>query len=601
MEDFKWNRLGLLDNHVQVLKKQIEVLSQELCSTVAEREQLLDELGMVRWPGGDEDVIFFRNLPGTLDKKKASMKLQPSTRISPKLLLTDFCSDSNGNNEQHQSGHFDTRSKYVHRRGQSWAGWDKKDACDWQLGTDSGNGRRDRRKILRNRSMDDSIGMDSLPFGGDLPTHRGPPPTLDILLGEAEGLGGSLASTKSFPTPRVKLPSFSAMLPPIKEADPDSDEATVVEELKMPESVLSNNVQSVNGMIHGGTPDGEALGSPRGRENVDAVVESGAPKLWLSNTAFHSPIDQGCPQVEEEVAPVYGDHQHPLVPMRTTHMALVERANRATRLSKELFQARFALHDSHSQLEYLTKKMMLYRTNFQNEVSRHQEEANQLRTKLNEAITSRFMMFCKLSECQQKVQQLENQLARSFMSRSHTVEDENFDSNRRTNRRGNVLDTVNGFESHRNQRRSRGSSVDISSDGSQKSGQTARTDRGDPLQRRLTETMRRLLDAQNRGDRLQQRVRELESHQKRSGESKSPWSIGSKPGVVLRRMSVPSVRETSELKQARAELKRTSNQLRRKEEELDTANRLLRKKEQDISKLKADLKDARHLKLPKWR
>ena len=55
---------------------------------------------------------------------------------------------------------------------------------------------------------------------------------------------------------------------------------------------------------------------------------------------------------------------------------------------------------------------------------------------------------------------------------------------------------------------------------------------GSNFQRRLTETMRRLLEAQSRGDQLQQRLQELEAQLKKGGEDtrsvlSSDWSSGS--------------------------------------------------------------------------
>jgi len=287
--------------------------------------------------------------------------------------------------------------------------------------------------------------------------------------------------------------------------------------------------------------------------------------------------------------------------MRTTHVALVERANRASRLSKELFQAKFALHDSQSQLQFLTERMMAYKNNFQEEVRRHEEEVQKLKGMLNDATTAKFIMFCKLSECQEKVQQLEENLvvSRAMSGKACKGMDENIDQNNRAAINQPLMEKVDSAQSPlAAQGRVRGSSMSTIERGMSKLDQNAV---GSNFQRRLTETMRRLLEAQSRGDQLQERLQELEAQLRKGGEDgrsvpSSEWSSAS--GSQGR---AGHNRAWSGLKQARVELKRTRLQLHKCEEELNTSNKIRQQQESDLRKLRLELKEAKRRRPPKWR
>ena len=434
-QDTRWNSLGLLDEHIKSLKRQVEVLAQELRSAVAERDQLLNELGVLQWPGLERDARFLLKLPGSVRKGNSA----------------EWRSDARNGRCESQDGEDGTGEesscKQVHRRGQSWNGWENKNSKNAQQGKPGG-------KICRSRikSFDSALGMDNLPFGGDLPTHRGPAPAFDAVLGATD----SSVEGQGSRDPRewgVNTVSNTRILSSISEAD---DELTSEREDNRDPSVQTPPPDSPSTQT-GSDPDGD-LELPSEDPLVDpelceATVQEdpSAPRRWLSNSAFHRNFtDSPVPPAESEDPPEAGfAAHHPHVRMRTTHVALVERANRASRLSKELFQAKFALHDSKSQLHFLTERMKMYKNNFQEEVRRHEEEVQKLKGMLNDATTAKFIMFCKLSECQEKVQQLEENLvvSRAMSGNACSGMDENIDQSNKAAFNQSVLEKVDSARS----------------------------------------------------------------------------------------------------------------------------------------------------------
>lgn len=447
-QDTRWHSLGLLDDHIKSLKKQVELLAQELRSAVAERDQLLNELGVLQWPGLERDARFLLKLPGSVRKGNSA-----EWRSEAKNGRCECQNGEDGKGEE-------CSCKLVHRRGQSWNGWENKIGKGVQKGKSGGQMCRSRIK-----SFDSALGMDNLPFGGDLPTHRGPAPTSDVLLGTAECSVEGWES--SDPKERgVNIVSNARTLSSISEAD---DEPTSEREDDRDPGVRVSTPDSSSTQT-GSDPDGELespsedpMGDPELCESAFPELPS-APKRWLSNSAYHHNLtDSPVPPADSEDPPEAGiTPHHPHVRMRTTHVALVERANRASRLSKELFQAKFALHDSQSQLQFLSERMMAYKNSFQDEVRRHEEEVQKLKGMLNDATTAKFIMFCKLSECQEKVQQLEENLvvSRAMSGKACNGMDENIDQSNRAAINQPVMDKTDSAQSPpAGQGRVRGSSM----------------------------------------------------------------------------------------------------------------------------------------------
>lgn len=589
-QDTRWHGLGLLDDHIKSLKKQIEVLAQELRSAVSERDKLLSELGVLQWPGLERDAKFLQKLPGSV-RKGSSVDWRGDARAGRHECENE--DERKGEEPSYDSEGEESSQKQVHRRGQSWNGWENKIRRDWQKGREE---RRSGRN--RNRSLDSTLEKDNAPFAGDLPTHRGPSPSMDALLGTLESsVDGQQHRARSSVSNGRVLSSISE-----NDGEPTSDRE-MDGNPEAPSSLPSSPATQTDSDPHWDleSPSEDPVEEPRQGEEGNPEDPS-CPRRWLSNSAFRGNLtDSPVPPADAEDPPEAGlTPHHPHVRMRTTHVALVERANRASRLSKELFQARFALHDSQSQLQFLTERMTMYKKNFQEEVKRHEEEALKLRGMLNEATTAKFIMFCKLSECQEKVQQMEEQLvmSRVLSSRSHGIADENIDQNSRTAYRQQPNEKVaSSRATHGGQGWVRGSSMSTIEMGAKRQVQSAV---GNDLQHRLTDTMRLLLAAQSRGDQLQQRVQELEAHLKKGGEDarsvlSSDWSTGS---TSQRR---GHNRTWSDLKQMRVELKRTRIQLHKCEEELTASNKIRYQQESEIGKLRLELKEAKRRKPPKWR
>jgi len=460
--------------------------------------------------------------------------------------------------------------------------------------------------------MDSDLSMENLPFGGALPTHRGPAPDQCEMRKTPEGEGeGEPEAWEESGKCEVDTPkSCASVLPPIDEneaeavaesAEDSGESEAVFDDLPDSPSSLTDSEPS-----EGGHGDMEAPSEGRTQDQEKcAEQESGTSSegvVWLSNGAFHrSAVDSPTPSTDSEASPeVAVSAHHPQVRMRTTHVALVERANRAARLSKELFQAKFALHDSQSQLQFLSEKMMMYKNTFQDEVRRHEEETCRLRSMLNEATTSKFIMFCKLSECQEKVQQLEEHLvlSRAMGTRSSLgAIDENGDQPGR-----DVLAKLPEKESEKvmmSPRWVRGSSMSTIERGA---GKVAQNAVGSDLQLRLTETMRRLLEAESRGDQLQQRLKELEAQLKKKtvDDTRSVLSTDRSSASASSRRN-KQTHTWNELKQTRLELKRTRIQLHKCEGELSSSNKIRHQQEEAIGKLKKELKEVKRRKPPSWR
>lgn len=126
------------------------------------------------------------------------------------------------------------------------------------------------------------------------------------------------------------------------------------------------------------------------------------PCTWLSNTTFGS-ANGGVPDALH-----YGLQSQ--VQFRTTHVALLEQANRANRLMNELRQTQLTLEDVQGQLEFTTERMIAYKKSLQYEQSCRMTQTSQLRLALDEATSSKFIMFCRLQESQTKVKQLEEEM-----------------------------------------------------------------------------------------------------------------------------------------------------------------------------------------------
>lgn len=588
-QDTRWHSLGLLDDNIKSLKKQIEVLAQELRSAVAERDKLLSNLSVLQWPGLERDAKFLQRLPGSV-RKGGSVDWRCDAR-SGRYECQNGSERKEGEGLDDGEGE-ESSQRQIHRRGQSWNGWDNRI-------------HRDERQVRegrmlgrnRNRSLDSILEKDETSFARDLPTHRGPSPSLDVF---------SLESSVDGEQNRVRSSvSSGSVLSSISENDgkPISDRQVdgKPEELTSPPS---SPFTTTDADPHWDleSPSEDPVDEPKQGEEGDPEDPS-CPRRWLSNSAYRGNLtDSPVPPAEMEDPPEAGLTPHqPHVRMRTTHVALVERANRASRLSKELFQARFALHDSQSQLQFLTERMMMYKKSFQEEVKRHEEEALKLRGMLNDATTAKFIMFCKLSECQEKVQQLEEQLvmSRVLSSRSNGISEENIDQNRRTGLRGQAQEKVDSTGSPTGgQGWVRGSSMSTIERGP---GRTVQSVVGNDLQRRLTDTMRLLLAAQSRGDQLQQRLQELEAQLKKGGEdAKSVLSSDLSMGPGSQKRGGQN-RTWMELKQTRVELKRARIQLHKCEAELSTCNRIRFQQEAEIGKLRLELKEAKRRKPPKWR
>ncbi|CAD7702562.1 unnamed protein product [Ostreobium quekettii] len=580
--DARWHSLGLLDDHIKSLKKQIEVLAQELRTAVAERDALLSELGVLQWPGLERDARFLLKLPGS-GRKGSGVEWRFECK--------------NG-----ADGGEDGEGRRAHKRGQSWGGWDNK------AGRRGAGGRKLGRSRIR--SMDADLGMENLPFGGALPTHRGPTPDACEARETPEGEGEPEAREECGECEADTPKSGASALPPIDEneaeaaaesAEDSGESEAVFDDLPDSPSSVTDSERSEGG--HGDT-EGPSEGRSQDQEKC-AEQESAASTegvVWLSNGAFHrTAVDSPTPSTDSETGPEAAvSAHHPQVRMRTTHVALVERANRAARLSKELFQAKFALHDSQSQLQFLSEKMMMYKNTFQDEVRRHEEETCRLRSMLNEATTSKFIMFCKLSECQEKVQQLEEHLvlSRAMGTRSNLgAIDENADQTGK-----DVLTKVPEEESEKvmmSPRWVRGSSMSTIERGA---GKVAQNSVGSDLQLRLTETMRRLLEAENRGDQLQHRLKELETQLKKrsADDTKSVLSTARSSTSASSKRSNQN-HTWNELKQTRLELKRTRIQLHKCEGELSSSNKIRHQQEEAIGKLKKELKEVKRRKPPSWR
>eukprot|EP00210_Caulerpa_lentillifera_P001666 g1601.t1 len=508
----------------------VDMLSEELCAAIEEREELLDTLGII-------DAI---ETGKGLSITHAPIDLNEEDAILP-------CLD----NTTELSSTCTLRRVKVHgQKARSFSPTSPLDCC---VPTED--------VLSFEESVPVSIGSSNQTSKQQQPQER--------RIEEEEEEEDSAIYSEPLPTPR-RLSSDPQM---------DTSEDVYVD---MNNALSDSDDESATDEVHCNNADySRATTVFTNQDSANSLeadeTEDSSPKCWISNTAFASCVLHMLRPNEDEITntetgtSVPNRSSHSLdrrdtrvssssssrhtefakssesgISMRSCDSELIERASVAHRLSLELKRMRFELQEKEMQVDFLAEKLLSCKHELKKEAAHRQRDVKALQEQLNEASASKFLLFCKLQTAEARVKESEELKTKERLS----IMEEDQTATGSPNgvlkdRKCNVLlsNTVNlSLEAQKSihKKRSSFSPEPSPSKVSESVGHH-------PLQETLSQTYKQLLQAEKRGDDLWQRVKELEN-QPRSGKK---GATNSSPQSTNRTNTKPKIRASHNIKKVK--------------------------------------------------
>lgn len=373
------HKLMQVDGHMRDLRTQLESLVIEFQNASAKRAQLLEDSNLCSCEVSEKDSELLGRVEGLCSKSREWSDSNEK----------ELCKLAEGSGHEVKKCFRSKTGPQGHMRHSS--GCDPEPSC-------SSNGNSGELSGFSHPS-EDNLQPDGIILEQILETGDGE----FVMDDEIDGICSvdlSQGQSTDLPTPRVFLHS-GAFEPNFlnEEQHPEAFDSEVTD---CDESICCEDPDDPGTIDVGNPPFAPMetqLPRPTPTWNGDDGVNEDDPCTWLSNTTFGS-ANGGAPE----------GFQSP-VQFRTTHVALVEQANRANRLMNELRQTQLTLEDVQGQLDFTTERMIAYKHSMQYEQTLRMSETVELKLALDEATSSKFIMFCRLQESQTKIKNLEEEIS----------------------------------------------------------------------------------------------------------------------------------------------------------------------------------------------